>query len=128
MPNGWLFVLSVILLVVVTYQDLVRWPDRNLAILYVVPLLLSSFAESAVLVVSMSALVILLDFVSLVLSKPPLGVWPPSTVPLWIVCYFALKVAGQRALIRRQAEEAARATWNQILLVEVAHELRTPSR
>ncbi len=30
------------------------------------------------------------------------------------------------ALLRRQVEEAARAKWNQMLVVDVLHELRTP--
>jgi signal transduction histidine kinase len=128
-PRG-LLALSVVSLVAVVVLDLHFWPDHNLAILYTVPVLLSSFIESAALVVAMSALVLLLDLLDGLVSKPPLGVWPLTFVALLVVCYLALEVAGQRALIRRQVEEATRARWQkfvfELLLVDVCQELRPP--
>jgi len=128
-PRG-LLALSAISLVAVVVLDLHFSPDHNLAILYAVPVLLASFIESAVLVVLMSALVLILDLLSVLQSKPPLDVWPLSVVALLVVCYLALQVAGQRALIRRQVEEAARARWEKLvfklLLADVAHELLPP--
>src|SRR5262249_20686766 len=103
-PRG-LLALSAISLVAVVVLDLHFSPDHNLAILYAVPVLLASFIESAVLVVLMSALVLILDLLSVLQSKPPLDVWSLSVVALLVVCYLALQVAGQRALIRRQVEE-----------------------
>jgi signal transduction histidine kinase len=106
--------------------DLYRWPNHNLAILYAIPVLLASFSESAALVVAMAAVVLILDAISLMISQPPIGEMRLTIIALVIVCYLALQVAGQRALIRQQVEEAMRERWNEALLAEVAHELRTP--
>jgi signal transduction histidine kinase len=121
-----LIVVSALFLVAAGVLDLAVWPDHNVPILYVVPVLLASFSELAALVVATSALAVLLDLLSTLISKPPLGLWPFTLFALLAVCYLALEVAGQRAVIRRQVEEAARAKWNELLLAEVAHELRTP--
>jgi signal transduction histidine kinase len=126
MHNRWLLVLSVTSLVVVAVLDLYRWPNHNLAILYTIPVLLASFVESAALVLVMSAAVVLLDSISLMISQPPNGELRLTIIALMIVCYLALRVAGQRALIRQEVEASLRASWNQALLAEVAHELRTP--
>jgi signal transduction histidine kinase len=121
-----LLVLIAISVVAATVLDHYFWPDRNVPTLYVVPVLLASFAESSLLVVVVSAAVIVLDLISILESKPPLGLWPFTLLALLSACYLALRVAGQRVIIRHQVEEAERARWNELLLSDVAHELRTP--
>jgi signal transduction histidine kinase len=126
MNRHWLIVWTLVILVVVTALDLAHWHGENLAILYTVPVFLSSFVELAVFVVAVSTVAVLLDLLSVLIAVPPTGAGALSLLALLIVGFLALKVAGQRALIRRQAEEAARNAWNQMLLAEAAHELRTP--
>jgi signal transduction histidine kinase len=121
-----LLISIVVCTVAVAYVDLVLFPDHNLAILYVVPVLMATFTESALLVICICALALGLDIVSLVWSHDPFLVWLLRMAALVVVCFLAIKVAGQRALIRQDVEEAERAKWNQLLLANVAHELRTP--
>jgi signal transduction histidine kinase len=126
MYTRWLLVGSVIYLVVVAFLDLVYRPEFNLPILYAAPVLIAAFTESTLLVGLMAALVLTLDLISVWQAKPPLESWSLTFVSLLVVCYLALQVAGQRAFIRRNVEEAARVRWNELLLSSVAHELRTP--
>jgi branched-subunit amino acid ABC-type transport system permease component len=103
-----LLVGSVIYLVVVAILDLIVRPERNLPVLYAVPVLIASFTESTLIVGAMSALVISLDLISVLEAQPPLETWSLTLASLLVVCYLALQVAGQRAFIRRNVEEAAR--------------------
>jgi hypothetical protein len=89
-------------LVTAMVVDLATWPDHNLPILCVVPVPLASFTEAALLLVSVSTLVILLDLVSALVSRPPLSLGPLAIRALLAVCYLALRVAGQRALSARR--------------------------
>jgi signal transduction histidine kinase len=117
---------SVIYLAVVTILDLAVRPEFNLAILYAVPLMIACFTESPLIVGLMSVVVLSLDLISVWQAQYPLEVWSltfGSLVVVGILCFWS---ASQRAFIRRNVEAAARAKWNDLLLSEVAHDLRTP--
>jgi signal transduction histidine kinase len=126
MQTRWLLAICLIYLVAVVWYDIVARPELNLPILYAVPVLILAFTESALLVGLMSGLVVCLDLLSVVQTSYPLTVWGFTFAALLAVCFLSFQVAGQRAFIRREVEEAARAKWNALLLSEVAHELRTP--
>src|SRR5262249_34594147 len=67
-----------------------------------------------------------LNVASLVEARVPLLVSIVKVIALAIACFLAIKVTGQRAVIRHEVEEAERRKWNQMLLSNVAHEIRTP--
>src|SRR5262249_27862471 len=88
--------------------------------------LMASFTESVLLVLFICVLVTVLNVASLVEARLPLLFSIVKVIGLTVACFLAIKVAGQRAVIRQEVEEAERRKWNQMLLSNVAHELRTP--
>jgi signal transduction histidine kinase len=125
MPSGALRVLTWLSLMVILVLDLFVFSDHTVPILYAVPVLLASLTESSLLVVVVSILVICFELISIVVLPQSPIFWGLRLIALFIVCYLALKIAGQRALIRRTIQIEERAKWA-MLIAEVAHELRTP--
>jgi signal transduction histidine kinase len=75
--------------------------------------------------VVVSILVISFELISIVVFTQSLIFWGLKLVALLIVCYLAVKIAGQRALIRRAVQIEQRTKWD-MLIADVAHDLRTP--
>jgi signal transduction histidine kinase len=110
---------------VILVLDLFVFSDHITPILYAVPVLLASLTKSSLLVVVVSILAISFELVSIVVSTQNPIFWGLRVIALLIVCYLAVRIAGQRALIRHTIQTEERAKWA-MLIAEVAHELRTP--
>jgi signal transduction histidine kinase len=127
MPVRALRVLTWLSIAAILVADYIYYSAHTapLSVLYLVPVLLASLTESALLVVSVSILVISLDLIGIVVSRQPLLFGGSRLINLLIVCYLAVQNAGERALIRRTVQVEERAKWA-MLIADIAHELRTP--
>ncbi len=125
MPNRALVILTGLSVVGILVLDLVSLSNLPIPILYAVPVLLASLAGSALLVVAVSILVVSFDLIGIMVLRQPPAYGGLRLIALLIVCYLAVQIAGQRALIRRTVQVEDRAKWA-MLIADIAHELRTP--
>ncbi len=124
--RGRLLVALIVMCIAATsYLDLKVLPNHNMPILYAIAVLLASFTESVLLVITVSTVVIFLELFSIVVLRPEFVVWPLSFIALVVICYLALKVASQRVLIRHEVQESEQLRRN-LFRAAIAHDLRTP--
>jgi len=121
------WVLIVVTLFAAAVFDVMIWPSPDLPILYAVPLAIAARYVSRQSVVVVAVAAIGFDFASIVVSQPPLQLWPFTAASLVVVSILAIQVAEWRETAQRRAQQAEVANKQlQEFMGMVAHDLRNP--
>ena len=121
----WVLIISTLL--AAALFDVVIWPSPDLPILYAVPLAIAARYVSRQSVISVAAVAIGFDLVSIVVSRPPLALWPFTAASLVVVSILAIQVAGWRQTAQHRTQQAETANKQlQEFMGMVAHDLRNP--
>jgi signal transduction histidine kinase len=114
--------------------DLRIWPQRNLTILYAIPVFFAALRLPPAKVSLVTVVAVTFDLLDLLMGSAIHRSWPVTVLALAVVCSFAILQSTQRSAIARRTQEAIDARAQvaiarhglQRFLGMVAHDLRAP--